>query len=471
MRELNIEPPATVHLIGICGTGMGALAGLLAARGYQVTGSDRHAYPPMSTELERLGIKVVEGYAASNLDHNPSLVVVGNVCRRDHPEAAAARERGLTYASMPRTFGELFLKQRRSLVIAGTHGKTTITSLTAFLLHATGRDPSLLVGGVAADFGAGFRLGSGEWFVVEGDEYDSAYFEKIPKFLSYSPRAAVITSVEYDHIDIYSSFDEYRQAFVSLAELVPPPGPLAVYAGDSAAVEVAARASANVVFYGVEGDPFATEPSWVAKELPDRRFELIVDRAACGVFDTPLSGRHNLRNAVAALILCHRAAGVPLEELARALPEFRGVRRRQEVVGRPGGVTIYDDFAHHPTAVEETLAALATLHPPGRLFAAFEPRSATACRRLHQERYAAAFGSAGRVVIAPPGRDLPDDIQLDTRLLARDLTEQGIAATAANSIDEVLEEIVAWVRRGDGVALLSNGAFGGLGKRLLEALG
>jgi UDP-N-acetylmuramate: L-alanyl-gamma-D-glutamyl-meso-diaminopimelate ligase len=470
MSDVSISPPASVHLIGVCGTGMGALAGLLAARGYRVTGSDLHAYPPMSEELERLGITIMEGYSPSNLDHRPDLVVIGNICKSDHPEAAAARERGLFYASMPRTVGDLFLKQKRSIVVAGTHGKTTTTSLVAFLLHASSMDPSFLIGGVAADFGSGFRLGSGDWFVIEGDEYDSAYFEKIPKFLSYRPRAAVITSVEHDHVDIYTSFDKYKAAFSSFAGIVPQPGPVAVFAGDAEAVNSTANTKAEVVSYCVEGDAVSIKADWLAVPIERGRFDLVVHGEAVSQFETPLGGRHNLRNVLAALIMCNRAAGVPLSALARALPEFKGVKRRQEVVGRPGGVTVYDDFAHHPTAVEETLKALAGLHPEGRLLAAFEPRSATACRRLHQDRYASSFDSAGRVIIAPPGRDLPEADRLDTRLLARRIQERGVPATAASSLDEVLNQIVNWVRPGDGVALLSNGDFGRLGKRLVEAL-
>ncbi|MCP4606170.1 MAG: hypothetical protein GY847_37600 [Proteobacteria bacterium] len=470
MKKLSLSPPATVHLIGICGTGMGALAGLLATRGFRVTGSDLHAYPPMSTALEDLGINVIEGYSASNLDHNPDLVVVGNVCRRDHPEAAAAVEKGLTFASMPNTLCELFLRGKRPLVAAGTHGKTTITSLTAFLLHATGQDPSFLAGGVSTDLGPGFRLGSGDCFVVEGDEYDSAYFEKVPKFISYAPSSAVITSVEHDHIDIYPSFDNYKAAFSQLAKLVKPPGILAVYAGDPTAVEIARLSMAEVVLYGAEGDPLPSSVDWKAVQVGRGRFKLVVNEKDSGLFETGLSGQHNLRNIIASLILCHRSAGVSLDELAHALPGFKGVRRRQEIVGRPAGMTVYDDFAHHPTAVEETLKALAPLHPPGRLLAAFEPRSATACRRLHQSRYTEAFYAAGQVVIAPPGRALPEEELLDTRLLAKQLNERGVTTAIADSVDDVLGLIIEWIRPGDGVVLMSNGSFGGLAARLIEAL-
>ncbi|MDD5307207.1 MAG: Mur ligase family protein [Deltaproteobacteria bacterium] len=467
--RIAISPPAVVHLVGVCGTAMGALAGLLKASGFQVTGSDAHAYPPMSLELARMGIAVKEGFKASNLDHGPDLVVVGNACRREHPEAAAARERGLAYASLPATIHDLFLAGRRSLVVAGTHGKTTTTALLAYLLFAAGRDPSVLVGGVATDFGSGHRLGSGPDFVIEGDEYDSAYFEKRPKFLSYAPSAAALTSVEHDHVDIYPTEEAYRAAFAGLVGLVDP-GPLAVHAGDAAAVALSATARAEVIAYGVTGDVHVAPPRWIAAPAGRGRFELRVDGRAAGIFSTALGGRHNLRNTLAALILAHCAAGVSLDELARALPGFKGVRRRQEVIGRPRGIAVYDDFAHHPTAVRVTLEALAELHEPGRLAVAFEPRSATACRRMHQAAYTGAFDRAGLAIIAPVGRDLPEAERLDTALLAADLRARGVAATAAGSIDEVLEALVAWARPGDGVALLSNGGFGGLHGRLLEAL-
>jgi len=466
-EPLALLPPATVHLIGVCGTGMGALAGLLAAAGFEVTGSDAAAYPPMSTQLAALGIRVCEGYRAGNLDHDPDLVVVGNVCRADHPEAAAARERGLLCASMPRALRDLFLTGREPLVVAGTHGKTTTTAMLGFLLHAAGMDPSVLVGGVTADFGAGHRLGRGPHFVLEGDEYDSAWFEKRPKFLSYAPRAAAITSVEHDHVDIYPTWEAYREAFLAFAGLVRP-GPLAVWTGDEAALEICGGARCEVVAYAVEGDP-GPVADWVARPTDEEGgFDLLVRGAPAGRFRSVMAGRHNLRNTLAALILAHRAAGVPLERLAADLPRFGGVARRQQVIGRPRGIAVYDDFAHHPTAVRETLAALCSRHP--RVLAAFEPRSATACRSIHQSGYASAFDGIALAVIAPLGRDLPADQRLDIARLAADIEARGGRAIAATDLDQVIAALVREARPGDGVALLSNGSFGGIGPRLVEAL-
>ncbi len=448
---------------------MGALAGLLVARGFTVTGSDAHAYPPMSTELKSLGIDIMEGYRASNLDHAPDLVVVGNVCRADHPEAVAAQKLGLKFASMPKTVHDLFIRDRRSIVIAGTHGKTTTTALTAYLLEATGRDPSVLVGGVTADFGSGYKLGKGPDFVIEGDEYDSAYFEKVPKFLSYAPSAAAITSIEHDHIDIYPTADAYMDVFHELVRLVDP-GPLAVYAGDADALFAARGFDARVVTYGVQGDPMPPGTNWVAAHRDDGDFSLLIDGVEAGTWKTVMHGTHNLRNTLGALILAHHAAGIPLDELATALPGFGGIARRQQVVARPRGITLYDDFAHHPTAVGETLRALKRLHRDGRLIAAFEPRSATACRRLHQQRYAEVFDAADLAIIAPVGRDLPVDEMLDTGRLADDLRARGVEAVAASTIDEVVDLITRRAQPGDGVALLSNGAFGGILNTLVGAL-
>jgi UDP-N-acetylmuramate: L-alanyl-gamma-D-glutamyl-meso-diaminopimelate ligase len=460
---------SSVHLIGICGTGMGALATLLADSGYRVTGSDVGVYPPMSTQLEQRGIPVSIGYGAHNLAHRPDLVVVGNICRPDHPEAKAAVEAGLRIASMPAVVRDLLLKDRKTIVVSGTHGKTTTTSLVAFLLNAAGLDPSLLVGGVAADFGAGARLGKGRHFVIEGDEYDSSYFEKRAKFLSYEPDALVLTSVEHDHIDIYPTFDAYQKAFAQLVSLVRT-GPIAVWAGDKIACDLSRDTGVEVVPYAVSSDDCAITPRFVARPMTESSFSLVLDGADAGLFETPLRGVHNLRNTLAALVMAHRYAQVDLRNLAASLINFQGVARRQELLATVRGIFVYDDFAHHPTAVRETLAALRAAHPSARLIAAFEPRSATACRKMHQQAYAEAFRSADLVILAPLGRDLPEDTRLDTAALAAAINHRGVKAHAAKTIDKVVEMIAGEARPGDTVALLSNGAFGNLRSRIPEVL-
>ncbi|MBN2718766.1 MAG: hypothetical protein JXX14_23165 [Deltaproteobacteria bacterium] len=467
----HIKPPSTIHLTGICGTGMGALAGLLKQAGYTVTGSDAGAYPPMSDELKRLKIPLFEGYTADNLSHNPDLVVIGNVCRADHVEAVAAREKGLTCASFPQTLSQLFLNSRAPYVVAGTHGKTTTTSLLAFLLDKCGAAPSVLVGGITQDFGAGYKLGDGVPFVVEGDEYDSAYFEKRAKFLSYAPHCAILTSVEHDHIDIYPDRDSYFDAFRSFAELVHP-GPLAVYSGDAGCREIleTAHVTANVITYGVVNDPFLFEPAWLAKPGGPNQFSLQIEGIHHGTWTTPLAGAHNLRNTLAALILAHRGAGIPIKDLKNALPLFGGIARRQQIVGTPNNITIYDDFAHHPTAVKVTLEALRDKHPKSRIIAAFEPRSATACRKLHQEQYSHSFGEANLALIAPVGRSLPANEALDTAMLADALNRNGVRAIAPTSLEHLQALVEKEVVPGDVVVLFSNGAFGGLHQKLVSAL-
>lgn len=468
-NRIRLEPNSSVHFIGICGTGMGALAGLLVDAGHRVSGSDTHAYPPMSTELESRGIQILEGYGPQNLAHKPDLVVVGNICKPDHPEAVAAVAAGFRIASMPAVARDVFLADRQPIVIAGTHGKTTTTSLVAYLLDAVGLSPSLLVGGVCANFGTGARLGQGPHFVIEGDEYDSAFFEKRAKFLSYQPEALVLTSVEHDHVDIYPTVESYEATFENLIQLVRT-GPIAVWAGDETACRLVRAAAVEVVPYAITGDPCALPPRLVVRPTDDETFHLVIDGLDLGVFTTGLRGAHNLRNTAAALAMAHLYAGVPVSKLVKALPGFQGVARRQELVAIVRDIRIYDDFAHHPTAVRETLAALRAVHPQGRLIAAFEPRSATACRKMHQQAYADAFCSADLAILAPVGRDLPWESRLDTRALADDIRVRGTDAVAAQSLDEVVSTITERASSGDVVVLLSNGAFGGLRRRVPEAL-
>jgi len=468
-----------VHLIGVAGTGMGALAGLLQAAGHRVSGSDVAFYPPMGEALARWGIETRTGYSPANLEPRPDLVIVGNVCRRDNVEARAAIDGGLRYASMPAALEELFLSKRPSFVVAGTHGKTTTTTLLAYLLHALGRDPGLLVGGIPLDFGESFRVGDpAAPFVIEGDEYDSAFFEKTPKFWRYAPRAAILTSIEHDHIDIYPSLESYLAAFTEFVRRLPEDGVLVAFAGDPLVRRVAMEARCRVVFYALSQDDVGeTSPVWTAAPIAAgggaQPFDLFVGGTfGCNVL-SPMSGEHNVRNALAAIALvCETSNGsVPVTEPVRALRAFRGVKRRQELRGEARGVRVYDDFAHHPTAVRETLAGLRARHPEGRLLAAFEPRSATACRKLHEEGYKDAFYSADLTVLAPLGRsNVPEDERMDLGEVARGLAQRGKSAVTPGSLDDVLATLVKEARAGDTVVLMSNGDFGNLHPRLLAAL-
>jgi UDP-N-acetylmuramate: L-alanyl-gamma-D-glutamyl-meso-diaminopimelate ligase len=473
-----------VHMIGVSGTGMGALATLFRARGARVTGSDVAFDPPIGPALRAAGVECLPGWDVGHLDPAPDLVVVGNAIRRDNPEAAEAERRELPRSSMSNALREHFLSGRRPVVVCGTHGKTTTSSLAVWTLAHAGLEPGFFVGGIPRNFGVGAAVGREERsltkgpspFVVEGDEYDAVYWHKQPKFFDYvgvsDSDVVIVTSVEHDHIDIYPTERAYEDAFVALFERVPPGGLVIVDAtcsaaaprGSSRALELArTHTRARVVTYGL--DPSA---EWSAALAPDGAFDVFAGGSACGRFTSPLPGEHNVRNALAAIAAAAEGFGVAPSDARAALASFEGVKRRQELLGAPGGVSVYDDFAHHPTAVDETLRALRKKHPAGALVAVFEPRSATACRNLHQEAYVRAFDAADRVLLAPLGRsNVPEAERLDVALLARQL---GDKARAASSVDAIVSEIAGSARRGDVVAVLSNGAFGGIHAKLIEAL-
>jgi len=462
-----------VHLLGVGGTGMGAFAYLLQQAGYEVTGSDQNLYPPMSEMLERWGIPALSPYDPANLDQaRPDLVVVGNVIRRDNPEATAVRERGIPQVSFPQALGDLFLESRHAIVIAGTHGKTTTSSMVAHLLDAAGRDPSFLVGGVLGNFGTSARLGEGEDFVVEGDEYDTAYFDKGPKFLHYRPRTLIFTSCEFDHADIYRDTAHYESAFERLMEILPADGLVLACATTEAPPRIARQARCRVETYsaapGVDAD-------WTAEILSTdeegTRFRIRRQGEALLEASLPMGGRHNVENALSAFAAC-LSRGADPRKLTDGLAGFRGVRRRQEVRGEVQGIRVIDDFAHHPTAVVETIAAVRATHPGRRLVAAFEPRSNTSRRSIHQEAYASSFDRADRVLIQSPlpHDRVPESERLDAEALCARIRERGIFATAHESADGVLEALVEECRPGDVVLVMSNGSFGGLVDRLLRSL-
>jgi len=428
----------------------------------------------MSTQLAAWGIEVMQGYRPENLDRaRPELVVVGNVVRAVNPEAAAMRERGLPHVSFPQALGELFIGPRHGVVVVGTHGKTTTTAMLATVLDRAGRDPSFLVGGVARDFDSNFRLGKGEHFVVEGDEYDTAYFDKGPKFLHYRPRTAVFTSCELDHADIYRDEAHYQGAFERLVDLLPADGFLAACAGYESVRRIAGRARCPVETYSVE--PGA---DWEARHLAlgpgGARFTLVRSGTALARVHLAVGGAHNVENALGAAAAA-TALGLSPEEIVSGLSAFRGVKRRQEVRGTAGGVTVVDDFAHHPRAVQATLAAVRGSFPGARLLAAFEPRSNTSRRNLHQRDYASpgTWGDAAAVfLLRPVPTDrVPEAERLDVEAVTRELSAAGRPARAFAAVDEMVPAIAAEARSGDVVVAMSNGAFGGIWERLLSALG
>jgi UDP-N-acetylmuramate: L-alanyl-gamma-D-glutamyl-meso-diaminopimelate ligase len=466
-----------VHLIGVSGTGMSALAGLLIAKGHRVTGSDTAFHPPVGPALREWGVETRPGWDPANLEPAPDLVVVGNVCRRENPEAQAALARGLRTVSLPGAMESLFLEGRQSFVVAGTHGKTTTTALVAHLLYEAGRDPGFLVGGIPRNFNRSFRLGrDGAPFVIEGDEYDSAFFEKSPKFWRYRPELVILTSIEHDHIDIYPDEPAYLAAFEGLVERIPEHGLLVAFAGDPNVRAVASRARCRVIYYALSDDECGdVVPLWTASPAPPyggaQPFDLFGGGSFLGRELSPLSGRHNLRNTLAALALSAEGANAPLPVLTNALTSFFGVKRRQELLGVVDDVRVYEDFAHHPTAALETLRGLRERHPEGRLLCAFEPRSATASRRQHQAAYPAAFRYADLTLLAPVGRpEIPEAERLSVDAVVAAIRAEGRLADAPPSIEATAQRLVDEAAPGDTIVLMSNGPFGGIYDQVLAGL-
>jgi UDP-N-acetylmuramate: L-alanyl-gamma-D-glutamyl-meso-diaminopimelate ligase len=457
-----------VHLIGICGTAMATLAAMLKHRGFDVRGSDLNVYPPMSDFLRDEGIPALIGYDAGHVTADLDLVVVGNAISRGNVELEEVLDRKIRYCSLPEAVREHFLWGARSIVIAGTHGKTTTTSLAAWVLAHAGRDPSALIGGIAANFGSSYRIGDGRDFVIEGDEYDSAFFDKTAKFLKYLPDIAVVANVEFDHADIYPDLDAVLLAFRRLVTLVPRRGLLLLGSDSANAAALAAGARCRVETFGLSpGD-------WQAFDLrvtpTGTRFQVRRGGRSIGEFEIPLLGAHNVRNALAALAVAH-AVDVDATAVAAAFREFQGVKRRLELRGSARGVRVYDDFAHHPTAIAETLGALRLANPAARIWTIFEPRSATSCLRVFQRDFLEAFGGADETVVAAVFRTtLPEDVRLSPEELVAGLQAAGHRARYIPTVGEIVDTVAREVRDGDLVVVMSNGGFGGIHDKLLQAL-
>ncbi len=458
------------HLIGIGGTAMASLAGLLVSKGRRVTGSDEGLYPPMSLELEKLNIDVTTGYRAENLIPPPDLVVVGNALSRGNPEVEAMLNARLPYTSMPRLLEEEFLRGKRSIVVAGTHGKTTTASLMAWALEAAGMNPSFLIGGVMENFESSYRHTDSEWFVIEGDEYDTAYFDKGPKFMHYLPEVVLLNAVEFDHGDIYADLDAVITAFRRLVNLVPGNGFLAADFDSINTREIASRAFCPVESFGL-----GENVKWRATHtrlLADRT-EFVVERDGqpWQTMHTALVGDFNLRNCLAVIAAASHAGAGP-DAIARGLATFRSVKRRMEVIGEINGITVIDDFAHHPTAVRETLRALRSRYPGRRLIAVYEPRSQTSRMKVFQDEYPHALSEAGLVVVAPVFRAPMNTAmgQLRVEEIVERLNQGGRPAVSPPSVDAIVDYLTGQVKTGDVVAIMSNGAFGGIHQKLLKAL-
>jgi UDP-N-acetylmuramate: L-alanyl-gamma-D-glutamyl-meso-diaminopimelate ligase len=459
-----------IHLIGICGTAMASLAGMLKQRGFKVTGSDAAAYPPMSDFLASLGIPVAEPYGEANLQPHPDLVVVGNAISRGNVELEYLLDHRIPFCSLPQILHDEFLHGREVIVVAGTHGKTTTTSMLAWIFQSAGKRPAFLVGGIAENFGSSFALGDGGHFIIEGDEYDTAFFDKGPKFLHYFPDSVILTSVEFDHADIYKDLDAVKTAFKRLVNLVPRRGRLIAYAGNGNVGECVAKALCSVERYDTNGNA-----AWQVANL-----HLETQRTCWSVwregqhwadFEFSLAGEYNVLNATAAAAMAS-AYGITQQQIATALKSFKSVKRRLEVKAEVNGVTIIDDFAHHPTAIAETIKALRARYPGRRLWAILEPRSNTLRRNVLQNDLAQSLATADEVVVARVFRPeaIPESECLDLTALIARINHMGKRARAIPDADAIVAQIGGELRSGDVVVILSNGGFGGIYEKLPRRL-
>ena len=461
-----------IHLIAICGTGMASLAGLLKSQGYRVTGSDQHVYPPMSTYLAGLGIQLLPGYREEHLKGPTDLVVVGNAVSRNNPEVQALLRLGVPYISFPQALGRFLIGSKMSIVVAGTHGKTTTTALMAWVLAKAGWDPSFFVGGIPVNFDSGFKQGRGSWVVLEGDEYDSAFFDKGPKFLHYKPERVILTSLEFDHADIYRDLEHLKGVFLRLTEMIPPSGTLLVCNEYEAARDVSAAARCPVMFYG-DGEPKGWEARNVRMHEGRSFFEPFYQVRPEGAVEIPLIGQHNVNNALAAYAMA-RELGIDRRVLLEAMATFSGVKRRQEVKGEVGGITVIDDFAHHPTAVKGTIEALRAAYPKRRLWAIFEPRSNTSRRRIFEREFSQALGCADRIIVAGiyQPEKIPEGDRLSPVAVVREVN--GLCgdsrAVFIERTNDIPPHVAKEAKSGDVILVMSNGGFDGVQEKILQAL-
>ena len=455
---------------------MASLAGMLQSRGHKVTGSDQNVYPPMSTQLEALGIEIMQGYKAENASSPRDCTIVGNTIMRGNAELEEVLNRKLVYRSLAETVKEEFIRGRRSMVVAGTHGKTTTTSIAAWVCEAGGLDPTFLVGGVVQNFGQSFRVTNSDYFVIEGDEYDTAFFDKKPKFMSYLPEIAIINNIEFDHADIYKDLDAIKWQFSRLMNLVPGNGRL-ICGVDSPAVREVLDQMVGKLHTTVETFGLSTDSKWQACEIEfagdKTRFKVVREGVEWAEFKTNLIGEFNVRNCLAVIVAAD-SWGISREKIQEAFDTFKSVKRRMEIRGVERGVTVIDDFAHHPTAVDETLKALRQRYAANRLIAVFEPRSRSSRLSIFEDLYKKAFLHADKVIIAgvfnPEDAKKYGDTLLDVEKLVSDIASSGKSATTFADADAIVEHLAPKLREGDVVAIMSNGGFGGIHDKLLNIL-
>jgi len=464
-----------VHVIGIGGSAMAPLAGMLREHGFRVTGSDSGVYPPASTLLESLGISFFNTFDAAHVQSAPDLVVVGNIIARGNPELEEVLDRKIPYRSMPEILEEVFLPGRHSIVVSGTHGKTTTTAMLAWIFQTAGKRPNFLVGGVAENFGKSYGLGGGEEFILEGDEYETAFWDRGPKFFHYHPDDLIVTSLEYDHADIYPDFETYQLAFRRLVNLVPRRGRVVIW-GDTEDSGPALQRAAEKAFCPVETYGFNAGNDWVASDFAiggeTMRFRVAHQGKSFGEFALVATGKHNVLNAIAALIVA-QGRGIPVEEIAKGLATFRSVKRRMDVRGEIGGVLVVDDFAHHPTAVKATIEAARGRWPGRRLWAILEPRSNSMRRKVFQDALPKALALGDRVILGGVFRaqQLGGENRLDPETVAESVRDLGKDARVFPSSDAIAEHLGSEAKPGDLLLIMSNGSFDGLCEKLLKRLG
>ncbi len=472
--SLNFLPDkiSHIHIMGICGTGMAALAGMLLKSGYRITGSDHSVYPPMSTFLDQLGIAVTSGYKHENLSPHPDLVIVGNVIRQSNDEAQALAKLGLPYLSFPQALSNFFIKSRSSIVVAGTHGKTSTCSLLASCLYNAQFDPTFMIGGIVQEFQANFRLGKGKYFIAEGDEYDTAFFDKNSKFLHYRPEIAIITSIEFDHADIFDNLEQIKRSFKSFIKLLPENGLLIANFDDENVVEVSAGAKCSVQSYGTLPD-YDWSLSCLSPVNNEKTSFEIFNKGQFGDKVTLRQpGKHNCLNALAATAAMHHI-GMTKAQINNGLKGFGGVKRRQEIRCTVNNITVIDDFAHHPTAVSKTLSALKAAYGTRRLIAVFEPRTNSSRRAIFQQNYAGSFSSADIAILKEPIplEGIAEKEMFSSKRLAKDINSQSITkAETYETTDQILTRLNKLLEKDDVVAILSNGGFDNIHNRLEKQL-
>ncbi len=466
---MNLKPGDHVHLMGICGTAMASLAGILKDMGYRVTGSDQNVYPPMSTQLESLGIPIMEGYKKSNLEPKPDLVIVGNVISKHFEEAEALLASDIPYTSLPKAIGEFVIADRQSLVVAGTHGKTTTTSMCSWIAESCGYKPGFLIGGIPLNFSKSFKKPDANLFVIEGDEYDTAFFDKVPKFIHYRPSCAILTSIEFDHADIYKDIDEIKAAFIRLIELIPKEGVLVANGDDENIRSLIPKAKCRVLTYG-QGD---VDYKALDRSSISGRNHFAVEFKGERIADIALKhfGQHNTLNALSAFAMA-REMGWPTHKVLEGLASFKGVKRRQEILGEVSGVVVVEDFAHHPTAVDLTIACMREQFPGRRLIAVFEPRSATSRRKVFQTQFAEALAKADIAMLAMPfdQSKIPEAERFSAEEVKSTIEGLGGEIYLGNDANHLLELLLKKAKSNDVILVMSNGGFDGIYQKLLKGL-